>query len=332
MGAHSRVDRQSPLGRYEAQLPAELESVVAARRLMASAASAWNLPETVRSDGSLAVSELVTNSVLHAGTLIDIAVRRLGDGVRIEVSDGSGRLPVVDAARPEDLLANRSMTGRGLALVAAMSDRWGAEPDGDGKTVWAEVGTGRRVLSELPPPVFPPAPREAPVPPEAFAAGVVTRTAVTGGGRRVRLIGVPVDVLLESTRQLADLQREMQVMAMDHSAPPEVARVIQAGKPWTTAIDVWADSDRRRAERAFARGERTVDFDVEVPDDVVARMDGIAQWLARTASRLVRRHLLTLPARPEVTAYRQWYAEEIFSQLSGGDPRPCPVRGGGAAF
>jgi anti-sigma regulatory factor (Ser/Thr protein kinase) len=327
MGAHGSVDHQSPLGRYEAQLPAELESVVAARRLLTSAVSAWHLGDGVKTDGSLAISELVSNSVLHAGTNISVAVHRLGNGVRIEVSDGNSHLPIVDAARPEDLLANRSMTGRGLALVAAMSDRWGAEPRRAGKVVWAEVGTGRRVVGSVPPPAFPPVPREAPVPAAAAAAGVVTRTAVTAGGRPIRLIGVPVHLILESTRHLADLQREMQVMAMAHTAPPEVEGVVQAGRPWTTDLDLWADADRRMAESAQARGEEVVDFEVVVPEDITKRIEGIAQWMSRTASALVRRHLLTLPARPEVTAYRRWYADEILAQLSGQEPRPCPIKG-----
>ena len=284
--------------------------------------SAWDLPNPARSDSSLIVSELVTNAVLHAGTTIGVTVGRLGDGVRIDVSDGDPHLPVVDAISPDDLLSNRSMVGRGLALVAAVSDRWGAEPDGDGKAVWAEVGTGQRVVASAPPPAFPPAPPDPPMPP-----GVITKDAVTGGGRLVRLIGVPVDLLLESTEQLADLQREMQVMAMDRNAPPELEGVVQAGKPWTMDLDLWADADRRVAESAHARGEEVIDFDVVVPEDVVGRIEGIGRWMARVTSSIVRRYLLTLPVRPEVAAYRRWYAEEITAQLSGREPRPCPLKG-----
>lgn len=321
------MDLPNPAGNDHAELPAELESVVFARRLVGGAASTWSLPDGVRNDSCLVMSELVTNSVLHAGTTIEVAVRRLGDGVRIEVSDGNPYLPVVDAASPDDLLSNRSMTGRGLALVAAMSDRWGAEPCEGGKVVWAEVGTGQRVVASAPPPAFPP-PAEPPVPAGALAAGVVTSTAVTGGGRIIRLIGVPVELLLESTQQLADLQREMQVMAMGGTAPPELEGVVQAGKPWSTDIDHWADADRRRAESAYARGEQVIDFDVVVPDDIVGRMEGITRWFGRATSSLMRRYMLTLPARPEVTAYRRWFAEEIAAQISGREPRPFPLNAG----
>ena len=311
---------------FEAQLPAELESAVVARRLLARAASAWRLGEGVCHDAALAVSELVTNSVLHAGTPVGVYIKRLGTGVRVEVLDGNSYLPVVDAAKPEELLANRSMTGRGLALVAATSDRWGCEPLPAGKVTWAEVGTGRRVVEPAAGPAFPPAPAPPVISAQAAARGVVGRSVVTGSGRKVHLVGVPVAILLESIQQLSDLQREVQVMAMGRNAPPELDQVVQTGKPWITDIDLWTDSDRRMAEHAAATGVETVDFDVFVPDDIACRMEGIAAWLRRVTGSIMRRQLLTLPASAEVTAYRLWYGDEILRQLAGREPRPCPLR------
>ncbi len=300
--------------------------MVAARRLLVTSLAEWDLDDGVCNDGALAISELVTNSVLHARTAIGVRISRLGAGVRIEVRDGDPRIPVVEAARPEDLLNNRSMTGRGLALVAATADRWGADPSLGGKVVWAEVGTGQRVLSSEAAPTFPTPPPLPQVTAAARAQGVVTRSALTGGGRRIHLVGVPVKLLLESTRHLSDLQREMQVMAMDRTAPPEVEQVVQAGRPWITDIDQWVDVERRTAESALARGEETVDFDLVVPDDIDRRIDGIAAWMRRAASQALRNHLLTLPASDDVAAYRRWYSEEIISQMSGREPQPCPVR------
>ena len=320
------VERTSTHTAFEAQLPAELESAVAARRLLASAVTSWGLTDTVRHDAALAVSELVTNSVLHAGTPVTIRIRRLGSGVRVEVLDGNPYLPVVDAARPEDLLANRSMTGRGLALVAATSDRWGCAPLDPGKMTWAEVGTGQRVVEPAAAPAFPPAPAAPVIPAEAAARGVVSRSAVTRSGRKVHLVGVPVAVLVESIQQLSDLQREVQVMAMGRNAPPELDQVVQTGKPWITDIDLWTDNDRRMAEHAAATGAETVDFDVFVPDDIASKIEGVAAWLRRVTASIMRRQLLTLPASAEVTAYRLWYGDEILRQLSGRAPQPCPLR------
>lgn len=316
-----------PSDSFDAVLPAQLDSAVVARRLLARACAAWKVSEAAGADAALALSELVTNSVLHAGTTVHVCIRRLGIGLRLEVGDGSRQLPVVDAARPEDLLKNRSMTGRGLALIAAMCDRWGADPTPEGgKVTWAEVGTGRRLVSEEPAPAFPPDPGAPRIPEAARARGVVSRQAVAGGGRRVHLVGVPVQLILESTRQLSDLQRELQVIALAGNPPPELEQVIQSGRPWTTDIDQWASSDRRTAEHAEASGAETVDFEVVVPDDIAGRIEGIATWLHRAMAAIPGRQLLTLPATREVSAYRRWYGEEVMRQLSGAPPRPFTLR------
>jgi anti-sigma regulatory factor (Ser/Thr protein kinase) len=309
----------------ESALPAELESVSAARRLCCQAMSEWGFEDSVVEDAALAVSELTTNAVLHARTELTVSLRRLGGGVRVEVRDGSSRLPVVDAARPEDLLLNRSMTGRGLALVAAVADRWGADPAAGGKVTWAEVATGTRLVAATPPPAFPPAPRPPEITATELQAGVTAASAVTGGGRTVHLIGVPVRLLIESTRQLAELQREMQVIAMDAEAPAELDSVAQTGEPLNAMIDTWTQKDRRLAEQALARGDERLDWDVNVPPDIHDWVDRVAAWLRRSASSWIRRQLLSEPASAEVTAYRLWYRDEILAQLSGRAPQPCPL-------
>ncbi|HUJ64049.1 MAG TPA: ATP-binding protein, partial [Acidimicrobiales bacterium] len=212
------MDAPDSVNCYAAQLPAELESVVAARRLVEAAAQSWEMDESVCADSALAVSELASNAVLHAGSPVSVSIRRLGRGLRIEVSDASDHLPVVDAKDPEELLANRSMTGRGLAMVAATADRWGADPlPGGGKVTWAELGTGRRLVPSTPSPAFPPSPKPLKLSDTARAVGLKSAVAVTGGGRRIQLIGVPVQLLVESTRHFADLEREIRVMVMDRN-------------------------------------------------------------------------------------------------------------------
>ena len=274
---------------------------------MAQIAHDCSLSERVAHDSALAVSELVTNAVLHARTRIHVRVNKIGTGVRIEVEDGNPYLPPVDAARPEDLLSNSSMTGRGLALVAATCDGWGSESTDHGKVTWAEIGTG---LSQKP-----------------VDAGVdqVDEDRVRDGVL-VKLIGVPVSVLLESTRQLSDLQREMQVIGVGPNPPEDLAQAVETAPEWFDDLDAWTDSDRVRAEAAAAEGHDTVDFEVWVPEDVVRRITGIAAWIDQTAGGIKRRDLLTMPASSEVVGYRYWYAEEIVRQMAGRPPRPYSVR------
>jgi hypothetical protein len=82
------------------------------------------------------LTEVVTNVVLHAGTAFsvrlghDLAVR---GRVRCEVHDAN---PVLPRLRHH---STRATTGRGIRLLGAVSDRWGVDREGDGKTVWFEV-------------------------------------------------------------------------------------------------------------------------------------------------------------------------------------------------
>ena len=77
----------------------------------------------------LMTSELASNCVRHAGSDFEVAISSR-DEVRIEVRDEGGGNPQVLSPRPDQ------PSGRGLAIVQALSDRWGVIPAGEGKTVW----------------------------------------------------------------------------------------------------------------------------------------------------------------------------------------------------
>lgn len=93
---------------------------------------AWDLDETAQV-ARLLTSELVTNTILHARTEVDIHVVREGDRVRIEIEDHAGGTPA-PVKRAQD-----ATTGRGLQIVAGMASAWGVSPRDDGKVVWFEV-------------------------------------------------------------------------------------------------------------------------------------------------------------------------------------------------
>lgn len=85
----------------------------------------------------LLVTELVTNSVVHAGLSpgeqIELSVARSAAGLRVEVADGG---PGFDPPPPPDDPFAES--GRGLALVDMISDRWGVARNGRTR-VWFEL-------------------------------------------------------------------------------------------------------------------------------------------------------------------------------------------------
>lgn len=117
----------------ELTLPGVPGSVPVARRFVQSALTAVHEDDLVWT-ASLLVTELVTNAALHARTEITIAVTAGGAGsVRLEVRDGSGRLP-----RSREYGVDAT-TGRRLRLIADLAARRGIEPVGGGKTVWVEL-------------------------------------------------------------------------------------------------------------------------------------------------------------------------------------------------
>jgi anti-sigma regulatory factor (Ser/Thr protein kinase) len=111
--------------------PAELTTPAAARRFVVGALRAGGVE--VDDAIPLVVSELVTNAVLHAGSPAQVEVRVGNDRVRIEVHDATVELPTVREPGPF------TVTGRGLLLVDALCDRWGASPTTGGKVVWFEI-------------------------------------------------------------------------------------------------------------------------------------------------------------------------------------------------
>jgi anti-sigma regulatory factor (Ser/Thr protein kinase) len=108
-------------------------AVPTARRFTSDALRAWRVTEPTRETTELVVSELVGNAVQHGAGGAELSLTLHEDVVRIEVADHSPDVPVV--VSPE-LDGDRH---RGLLIVAALSVRWGTEPIGAGKIVWAEL-------------------------------------------------------------------------------------------------------------------------------------------------------------------------------------------------
>ena len=84
-------------------------------------------------DATLLTSELVTNTVVHAGTRCQLRVRRARDRVRVEVEDENDDVPVPRPCSVDD------EHGRGLALVSTLALAWGVDPREHGKVVWFEL-------------------------------------------------------------------------------------------------------------------------------------------------------------------------------------------------
>lgn len=85
-------------------------------------------------DAEMALSELVTNAVLHARDTFAVVVVLDSTALRVSVQDPCPVSPSFSMLDPT------AVTGRGLMLVSAVADRWGVDPAaGGGKTVWFEM-------------------------------------------------------------------------------------------------------------------------------------------------------------------------------------------------
>ena len=103
-----------------------------ARSFVARILRQWGIDQEVVDPAVLCTSELVTNAIRHGEGLVELALFRYPDRIRLVVEDDSPRPPRVVQA---DVT---STGGRGLDVVARLAVAWGSEPRGTGKIVWAE--------------------------------------------------------------------------------------------------------------------------------------------------------------------------------------------------
>lgn len=120
----------------ERRLPAVARSVGAARHWLAD----QPLGGVSLRNAQLVLSELVTNSIVHAGLVegrdeIVVTVRVTATGVRIEVADPGAGFPA-GALDPGDGGPRRRASG--LTIVERLVDRWGVE-GGSVTRVWFEM-------------------------------------------------------------------------------------------------------------------------------------------------------------------------------------------------
>jgi hypothetical protein len=155
--------------RASVELEPSLQAALQARRYLDGMCRRWEL-DGLRDDLLLAVSELVTNSVLHARTPIVVNVSVVSGVIEVGVQDHDGHVPVPRMAR-KDLAADLEAlgksgkplddsdlrhpslwvgdsgsvaAGRGLQLLAAITDAWGVTMHDTG----THQASGRRTGTE----------------------------------------------------------------------------------------------------------------------------------------------------------------------------------------
>ncbi|WP_432066235.1 ATP-binding SpoIIE family protein phosphatase [Streptomyces sp. C10-9-1] len=110
--------------------PPDPAAVSRARSCAAERLAGWQLSELTFTT-ELVVSELVTNAIRYGAAPIQLRLI-LSSALTCEVSDSSSTGPHMRRARVFD------EGGRGLLLVAQVSERWGTRYTREGKVIWAE--------------------------------------------------------------------------------------------------------------------------------------------------------------------------------------------------
>lgn len=116
------------------RVPKHRKHVPEARARVRKVLADWGL-DSLADDVGLAATELVANAVRHCRMTwaqIEVAVSVQGFALVLEVSDPDGdKLPALGVAGPEQ------EGGRGLILIAELSECWGVSSRTYGKCVWA---------------------------------------------------------------------------------------------------------------------------------------------------------------------------------------------------
>ncbi|MFE7577070.1 ATP-binding protein [Streptomyces sp. NPDC057521] len=110
-------------------LPSRIGQV---RRIISAQLRYWHLDSLI-DQTALGVTELLTNVHRHAqpDKSCTVEIELLLERLTVSVHDHDPRLPTVREAD------DSSTSGRGLALIAAVSESWGVRPRGGaGKVVW----------------------------------------------------------------------------------------------------------------------------------------------------------------------------------------------------
>ncbi|GGW46093.1 hypothetical protein GCM10010503_23380 [Streptomyces lucensis JCM 4490] len=114
------------------EIPADPALVAPIRKQVVEQLDVWGLSAATFT-AELVVSELVTNAIRYGSR--PIRLRLIHDAATLicEVSDTSHTAPHLRRAKTFD------EGGRGLLLVAQLTQRWGTRHTAEGKTIWAEL-------------------------------------------------------------------------------------------------------------------------------------------------------------------------------------------------
>lgn len=289
----------------ERRLPPRATSARIARRLVAEALESTSYADAVDS-ARVAVSELVTNALVHAGTDIGVQVRIDDDGLLVEVEDGNPQLPSLRKH------ARESGTGRGLRLVEDLADEWGIYRRDGHKVVWFRIGNDVSLGS-----------------PSSDAGGEASQEDAA----RVVLLEFPL--LLHSAWQehSSALLREYLLMSLNagdddgdevvafqrHAEACELLHMLSDQVP---GLDVGDDPDAVMADAVEPLVTMPM-LVLNVPRSMLRNVEVYTQMMDEAVHTADDGSMLVPTTQPELREMRRWLCDQIRGQaLTGAAPEP----------
>lgn len=286
------------------ELPPDASSASLARRVVRRAlAGADN--EDALDAAQLAISEVVTNALVHAAPPLRLRVMLADQSLRVELSDGSPRLPAT-----RDFGA-QAPTGRGLRLVEELVSRWGSHPTPDGKVVWFEISDGE-MLDELLP----------------GAGEVESVEAADGTVVTIELHRMPLLMHQAWQEHAAALLREVMLVRLDaelsaleeHASASDALGLLLEQVP---AAEVGLDTERLLAN-ATEPGVTVDQLIIEVPHASLPSFAALDVMLDEALGLAESGELLSPPTQPEIQAMRLWICNQVRTQSAGGRSSAWP--------
>ena len=295
-----------PLNRPAEPLAPGPQGAVQARRWVVGVCSEIRRPD-LSENAELALSEVVTNAILHGSPPMSVRLRGTVDHPRVEVRDRSTEPPALPDDDNDPGAADLTTYGRGLSIVARASEAWGAEREPEGKLVW-----------------FVPAPTFG----ETGATGVLLgweddeeQRASDVERISVRLSHVPVQLMLDALVRGAELRRELRLLAVaHHDTYPLAGDLSQFFNG--VAGDFRGEFDVSDLHRAAATGHDHLDLTVNVPVDSGPRFARLIELLELADAFCRNERLLTLARTDAQIVFQAWLFGEFVRQLRGKPAMP----------
>jgi PAS domain S-box-containing protein len=293
------------------QLPAAASSAARARAIVRRALAGTDTPDVVDA-AQLAVSEVITNALVHAGTVIHLRVRLDGTLFRVEVADGSPHFP-----SPRDY-TSLAGTGRGLTLLDDSVDRWGVHTRGDGKVVWFEIRTDGAASDTA----------RAAEPRTGRAERVPDDGDVTV---RVELLNVPLLMHAAWQEHAAALLRDYLLVQLHHD-PLALERHAEASDALTVLHDQLPAPHLDDVPEAIMATALEPHVSLEaatltVPRLSVTHFQTLDDLLDQAVAAADAGRLLVPVTQPEVQEMRTWLCQQVHDQsVDGAAPVPWAAR------